>query len=461
MHPVPRAADRHPGAPEEVPQDLGVLMDARRRARELEVSAGGIVFRHPAGQGPARFLLIRDSYDNWGFPKGHLENGESPAEAALRETAEETGLEQLIAPGSHPRHRLALPLPRPPHPQVLPLLPLREPRRRGLAAARRRDHRLPVALARGGARDAELRQRPRRAQARGRDGPHAGGRRRRPVPPARGAPGRRADRGRHRALLESRGALLALRRTLPKVGPRVVACRTPAALRRLLERRLVDVIVLAPSAGLAARSGRAPEPPSPASRSWVTRRSGPTTATCCSPAAATRVAAVAVEGVDDPIVGDMVIRASITAERRRALADAPRMLRLTEPLQQAAWTVLVGEVERPIRTTDPRQAARVSREHLSRQFGAGGAPNLKRVIDLTRIACAAQLLANPGYSIPTVVRVLHFASSSHLSSTARRIADVSTARTRRRSAPAGCCRPSPRGTRGAGCSGGMTALRSG
>ena len=59
-----------------------------------------------------------------------------------------------------------------------------------------------------------------------------------------------------------------------------------------------------------------------------------------------------------------------------------------------------------------------SREHLSRQFAAGGAPNLKRVIDLTRVACAAQLLANPGYTIPIVVRLLHFASSSHLSGTA-------------------------------------------
>jgi len=46
--------------------------------------------------------------------------------------------------------------------------------------------------------------------------------------------------------------------------------------------------------------------------------------------------------------------------------------------------------------------------------------------DLTRVACAAQLLANPGYAIPTVVRVLHFASSSHLSSTTRRIANTST-----------------------------------
>jgi 8-oxo-dGTP pyrophosphatase MutT (NUDIX family) len=69
-----------------------------KRRPDLEVSAGGIVFRRTP-EGPARFLLIRDSYDNWGFPKGHLEDGETPAEAALRETREETGLEQLHVQG--------------------------------------------------------------------------------------------------------------------------------------------------------------------------------------------------------------------------------------------------------------------------------------------------------------------------------------------------------------------------
>jgi 8-oxo-dGTP pyrophosphatase MutT (NUDIX family) len=62
-----------------------------KRKADLEVSAGGIVFRRAPDLSPI-YLLIRDSYDNWGFPKGHLENGESPAEAALRETGEETGL---------------------------------------------------------------------------------------------------------------------------------------------------------------------------------------------------------------------------------------------------------------------------------------------------------------------------------------------------------------------------------
>ncbi len=65
-----------------------------KRRPEREVSAGGIVFRRDEA-GVVRFLLIRDSYDNWGFPKGHLEDQESPADAALRETAEETGLADL------------------------------------------------------------------------------------------------------------------------------------------------------------------------------------------------------------------------------------------------------------------------------------------------------------------------------------------------------------------------------
>jgi len=227
------------------------------------------------------------------------------------------------------------------------------------------------------------------------------------------------------ALLESRAALLALRRTLPKTGPGVVVCRSPAALRRVLERRLVDAIVLCPSPALLPELEdiRRELPGIPVVVYAPFRPDDGELLLACRRHA---VASVAVEGVDDPIVGDLVMRSSITAERRRALADAPRMLRLTEPLQRDAWAVLVGEVERPIRTTTLAKLLEVSREHLSRQFGAGGAPNLKRVIDLTRVACAAQLLANPGVTIPTVVRVLHFASSSHLSSTSRRIADVAT-----------------------------------
>lgn len=67
-----------------------------REARE-ETSAGGIVFRMDRGK--PRYLLIRDSYRNWGFPKGHLEAGEAPETAALREVGEETGLRSLVIRG--------------------------------------------------------------------------------------------------------------------------------------------------------------------------------------------------------------------------------------------------------------------------------------------------------------------------------------------------------------------------
>ncbi|MDB4880976.1 MAG: hypothetical protein JWL60_2422 [Gemmatimonadetes bacterium] len=64
------------------------------RARaQRETSAGGVVYR--LASGTPLFLLIRDSYANWGFPKGHLEAGERADEAALREVREETGLRDV------------------------------------------------------------------------------------------------------------------------------------------------------------------------------------------------------------------------------------------------------------------------------------------------------------------------------------------------------------------------------
>jgi 8-oxo-dGTP pyrophosphatase MutT (NUDIX family) len=73
-------------------------MKRPQRRAQRETSAGGVLFRRDPGGAP-RFLLIRDSYKNWGFPKGHLESGEPPAEAARREVAEETGLDDLILHG--------------------------------------------------------------------------------------------------------------------------------------------------------------------------------------------------------------------------------------------------------------------------------------------------------------------------------------------------------------------------
>jgi len=223
------------------------------------------------------------------------------------------------------------------------------------------------------------------------------------------------------ALLEPR-AVIALRRTIPRGGPSVVSCRSTAAILRLAERRLVDAVVVAPQPPLLPElvQLRAQLPRVPLVAYAPFRPDDGALLLACRETASL----VAVEGVDDPIVGELVSRWSISAERRLALAEAPRILRLTEPLQRSAWDVLLAEVERPLRTTALARRLRISREHLSRQFGAGGAPNLKRVIDLTRVACAAQLLANPGYSVPMVVRVLHFASAGHLANTTRRIASV-------------------------------------
>lgn len=58
-----------------------------------EQSAGGVVHREI--DGALHVLLIRDPYRNWGLPKGHVEAGEAPADAALREVREETGLREL------------------------------------------------------------------------------------------------------------------------------------------------------------------------------------------------------------------------------------------------------------------------------------------------------------------------------------------------------------------------------
>jgi 8-oxo-dGTP pyrophosphatase MutT (NUDIX family) len=67
------------------------------RARH-ETSAGGVVYR--VDDGHPLFLLIRDSYGHWGFPKGHLERDEHANTAALREVMEETGLPSLSIAGS-------------------------------------------------------------------------------------------------------------------------------------------------------------------------------------------------------------------------------------------------------------------------------------------------------------------------------------------------------------------------
>ena len=59
-----------------------------------EYSAGAIIFRRK--QEGTEFLVIYSERNSiWGFPKGHIEKGETERDAALREIFEETELKKL------------------------------------------------------------------------------------------------------------------------------------------------------------------------------------------------------------------------------------------------------------------------------------------------------------------------------------------------------------------------------
>ncbi|HXA63266.1 MAG TPA: NUDIX domain-containing protein [Streptosporangiaceae bacterium] len=64
---------------------------AQQRRRHDEVSAGGVVVRRnpETEQWEVGLIQVRGA---WSLPKGNLDKGETPEQAALREISEETGL---------------------------------------------------------------------------------------------------------------------------------------------------------------------------------------------------------------------------------------------------------------------------------------------------------------------------------------------------------------------------------
>jgi len=228
------------------------------------------------------------------------------------------------------------------------------------------------------------------------------------------------------AMVDSREAVVFLRRSLPRCGPKVVSCRSINGLERQFASKVIEAVVLSPRHHLwkEARSLVREAYPGTSVMVYTAFRAddGDLLVHCHREGVA-----AAVLGVDDAVVGDLVLRVSLSARRRAALAHAPRMLNLTEPLQQDVWNTVLTEADRPLRTEVLARRFGVTREHLSRQFAAGGAPNLKRVVDLARVVCAAQLLDNPGYTQEDVARILSFSSASHMSRTALRVAGVTAA----------------------------------
>ncbi|MGE0440746.1 MAG: helix-turn-helix domain-containing protein [Gemmatimonadales bacterium] len=228
------------------------------------------------------------------------------------------------------------------------------------------------------------------------------------------------------ALLDSSAALATLRRTLPRSHARLKTCRTARRLVETLERDWVDAVVIGTRTrrALDLTLVRARFPAVPIVLFGTVR---PDEGRAVLEFDGERFAALALEGIDDAVVGDLVVRSGYLARRRAALGDLPRLLRLTEPLQRRAFELLLANAGPPPATDALARRLRVSREHLSRQFGAGGAPNLKRVIDLLQLLLARDLLENPGFALPRTVEFLGYSSPSHFRAVVRRVLRLSYA----------------------------------
>lgn len=225
------------------------------------------------------------------------------------------------------------------------------------------------------------------------------------------------------ALLDRPGATHSLRRGLARGPVSLVTVRSAAGLLATVRQRWTDAVVLGTQQAVKFPLAEFREafPAIPLLAYGTLRADDGAALTAWHRLG---LAGVVVSGVDDAAAGDLVARRTGSAERQRALADAAGALRLTEPIQLAAWRVLLERPGVPMSTAVLASRLGCSREHLSRQFGAGGAPNLKRVIDFLRVVVAAALAANPGYDRRAVASLAGFASPTHLRTTARRLTGV-------------------------------------
>jgi AraC-like DNA-binding protein len=202
---------------------------------------------------------------------------------------------------------------------------------------------------------------------------------------------------------------------------RLALARTVKEFSQIFRKELVDaaLVDLGAADGGERAAALALEYPTVAFLAITSFRAadGPAVARC----AELEFADVLVEGVDDDVVRDLVARHGYSARFASALESPPAQLSLGSPIHRAAWQSIVAGGGRPIRTSALASSLGLTREHLSRSFGSGGAPTLKRLIDLVRLLSAAELAKNPGYDVVDISRVLKFSSSAHLSLTTQRL----------------------------------------
>lgn len=213
----------------------------------------------------------------------------------------------------------------------------------------------------------------------------------------------------------------ALLQRLPRRRLHTMVVADVAAFRVALRSGVVDAVVVDLGGGDAAWqvAALAPELPTAAWLGVAPWRAAD--APAIDRAARLGLGDVLADGIDDAVLASRLTDGAFTTRFASAFAAAPGSFRLERDVQRSAWQVIVQHAGRPVTTEVVAGAVGVSREHLSRAFAAGGAPNLKRVIDFVRLSSAAALAKNPLYDTGDVARVLQFASASHLATATRRI----------------------------------------
>jgi AraC-like DNA-binding protein len=229
------------------------------------------------------------------------------------------------------------------------------------------------------------------------------------------------------ALLERQPATVALRRALPRIAWPLFTARSPAHLAALLQRHCLDAIILGPAAlrGPVLDALRRDFPAIPLV-AYLPLRSDD--ADLLRRLHRERVAALVIEGLDEPVLTRVLDRHGLTGRRRRDLLPLAARLDLTDTMQYHAWSLIITHAPSGLDTDELARILGVRRETLSRRFAAGGAPSLKRAIDTVRLVAAGQLLGNPGYRVDDAARLLRFSSVSLLQQTARRTFGVAARR---------------------------------